>query len=155
MKSLVGLIGWLALSFAAAFFGSRFMPGEWYAGLTKPSWNPPDYLFGPVWSVLYAMIGVSAWLVWRKAGFSGSGLALGIFAIHLVFNALWSYLFFGLHRPDLALLDIVVLWFAIVLVAVLFWRVHRLAGAMMLPYLAWVTFASVLNYTLWSLNRPP
>jgi len=151
-KSVIGLVGWLAVAFAAGWFGSRYMPGEWYASLAKPSWNPPNAIFGPVWSVLYVLMGVAAWLVWRKAGFMGAGAALGLFVVSLVLNALWSYLFFGMHRLDLAFFDIVALWLAILAVVVLFWRVYWGAGSLMLPYLAWVGFASFLNLVLWRLN---
>jgi translocator protein len=153
MKNAIGLAGWLALSFAAAFAGSRFMPGEWYASLAKPAWNPPSAVFAPVWTLLYAMMGIAAWLVWRQAGFREAALPLSLFLIQLVLNALWSYLFFGLHRPDLALLDIVTLWVAILVVLILFWRVAVPAGILLLPYLCWVGFASFLNFTLWRLNR--
>jgi len=155
-ESAIGLAGWLAASFATAWIGSRYMPGVWYASLVKPSWNPPNAIFGPVWTVLYVLMGVAAWLVWRRAGFAGTGgAALGLFVVQLVLNALWSYLFFGLHRPGIALLDIVVLWVAILIVMVLFWREDRVAGALMLPYLAWVGFASFLNFVLWRLNGSP
>jgi benzodiazapine receptor len=154
-RSALGLVGWLAASFAAGWIGSRYMPGAWYASLTKPAWNPPSTVFAPVWTVLYLLMGVAAWLVWRRAGFSAAGLALVIFAVQLVLNALWSYLFFGLHRPGLALLDIVALWATILVVVVLFWREDRLAGALMVPYLVWVGFASCLNFVLWQLNRGP
>jgi translocator protein len=149
LTSLLGLLGWLAVSFVTALIGSRFMPGAWYASIAKPAWNPPNAIFGPVWTVLYVLMAVSAWLVWRRAGFSG---ALGLFVIQLALNALWSYLFFGLHRPDFAFFDILVLWAAILAVVLLFWRVDPTAGALMLPYLAWVSFAACLNYTLWKLN---
>jgi benzodiazapine receptor len=152
-KNALGLAGCLAVTFIAAWIGSRYMPGAWYASLVKPSWNPPNYLFGPVWSVLYVLMAVAAWLVWRKAGFSGAGPALVLFVVQLALNALWSYLFFGQHRPDLAFFDIVVLWAAIVIVAALFWRVDPVAGGLMVPYLAWVSFASYLNFTLWRLNQ--
>ena len=153
MKNAMGLAGWLALSFAAAVAGSRFMPGEWYASLAKPAWNPPSAVFAPVWTLLYAMMGVAAWLVWRQVGLREAALPLSLFLVQLVLNALWSYLFFGLHRPDLALLDIVTLWVAILVVLVLFWRVSVPAGILLLPYLCWVGFASFLNFTLWRLNR--
>ena len=153
MKSILGLVGWLALVFAAGFIGSRFMPGAWYASLAKPSWNPPSYLFAPVWTVLYVLMAVAAWLVWRKVGFGGAGAALGLFVVQIGLNALWSYLFFGQHRPDLALCDITVLWVSILAVMLLFWRFDGVAGALLLPYLAWVGFASVLNWVLWHLNR--
>ena len=153
MKNAMGLAGWLALSFAAAVAGSRFMPGEWYASLAKPAWNPPSAVFAPVWTLLYAMMGVAAWLVWRQVGLREAALPLSLFLVQLVLNALWSYLFFGLHRPDLALLDIVTLWVAILVVLVLFWRVSIPAGILLLPYLCWVGFASFLNFTVWRLNR--
>ena len=151
-KNTLGLVGWLLVSFSAAWIGSRFMPGAWYASLAKPSWNPPNAIFAPVWSVLYVLMGVAAWLVWRKAGFSGAGAALILFVLQLAMNALWSYLFFGQHRPDRAFFDIVALWMVILVVAALFWREDRIAGGLMVPYVAWVTFASYLNYVLWRLN---
>ena len=153
MKLLAGLAGWLAVTFAAAWAGARFMPGEWYAALAKPWWNPPNWIFGPVWTVLYVLMAVAAWLVWRQAGFAGAGPALGLFLVQLALNALWSYLFFGLHRIDWALADILALWAAILAVLILFWRVQATAGALLLPYLAWVSFATVLNFALWRLNR--
>jgi benzodiazapine receptor len=152
LRSIIGLSGWLAASFAAGWIGSRYMPGEWYASLAKPSWNPPNAVFGPVWSALYVLMGVSAWLVWRRAGFSGAGAGLVLFFVQLILNALWSYLFFGLHRPAFAFVDIVVLWAVILAVVVLFWQVQRVSAALLLPYLAWVGFASYLNFVLWRLN---
>ncbi len=154
-RSSLGLVGWLVVSFAAGAVGSRYMPGAWYVALTKPAWTPPSGVFGPVWTVLYVLMAVAAWLVWRRAGFTGSRLALTLFLAQLALNALWSYLFFGIHRPDLAFLEIVVLWAVILWVTVLFWRKVPLAGALMLPYLAWVGFASCLNFALWQLNRGP
>jgi benzodiazapine receptor len=152
LRSIIGLSGWLAASFAAGWIGSRYMPGEWYASLAKPSWNPPNAVFGPVWSALYVLMGVSAWLVWRRAGFSGARAGLVLFFVQLILNALWSYLFFGLHRPAFAFVDIVVLWAVILAVVVLFWQVQRVSAALLLPYLAWVGFASYLNFVLWRLN---
>jgi translocator protein len=154
-RGTLGLVGWLVLSFAAGWIGSRYMPGAWYASLAKPAWNPPAAVFAPVWSLLYVLMGVAAWLIWRRAGFSGAGPALVLFIVQLGLNALWSYLFFGLHRPDLAFLDIVALWAVILNVAVLFWREDWRAGALMVPYLAWVGFASCLNFVLWRLNPGP
>jgi tryptophan-rich sensory protein len=131
------------------------MPGAWYASLAKPAWNPPDAIFAPMWTALYVLMAVAAWLVWRRAGFAGAGTALALFVIQLVLNALWSYLFFGLNRPDIAFLEIVILWLAILLVLVLFWREDWRAGALMIPYLVWVGFASCLNFALWRLNAGP
>jgi len=154
-KNSLGLVGWLVVSLAAGWIGSRYMPGAWYAALTKPAWTPPSSVFAPVWTVLYVLMAVAAWLVWRRAGFTGGGVALSLFLTQLALNALWSYLFFGIHRPDLALLEIVVLWAVILCVMLLFWRKVPLAGVLMLPYLAWVGFAAVLNFALWQLNRGP
>ena len=152
---ILGLAGWLALSFAAGWIGSRFMPGAWYAALTKPAWNPPDAVFAPVWTLLYALMAVAAWIVWQRAGFSGAGPALALFVVQLALNALWSYLFFGLHRIDLALIEILALWLAILVLTALVWRQDWRAGALLLPYLAWVGFAACLNFALWRLNRGP
>jgi benzodiazapine receptor len=152
LRSLLGLVAWLAVSIAAGGIGSRFMPGAWYAALIKPSWTPPSAVFAPVWTALYLLMGVAAWLVWRRAGFGGARAALGLFIVQLALNALWSYLFFGLHRIDLAGLEIVALWVAILGVVWLFWRVDRRAGALLLPYLVWVSFAAGLNFALWRLN---
>lgn len=154
-KSTLGLIGWLLVTFAAAWIGSRFLPGEWYASLAKPAWTPPNAVFAPVWTVLYVLMAVAAWLVWRRAGFSRAGTALVLFVVQLCLNALWSYSFFGLERVDIAFVDIVALWVLILVVIVLFWRVDRRAGALMVPYLLWVGFASYLNLELWRLNGGP
>lgn len=148
----VGLILWVVVSMAAGWVGSRFMPGEWYAALAKPSWNPPSSVFAPVWSTLYILMGVAAWLVWRKVGFAGAPVALGLFVFQLLLNVLWSYLFFGAHRPDLACVDIIVLWLVILATTIGFWRVSVPAGVLLLPYLCWVGFASALNLQLWQLN---
>jgi tryptophan-rich sensory protein len=134
---------------SAGFIGSRFPPGEWYQGLEKPSWNPPSWVFGPVWTLLYILMGIAVWLVWKERGFS-TGVYL--FIAQLVLNAVWSWLFFGLNRPDLAFYEIVVLWLLILLTMMVFWRVRPAAGALFIPYLLWVSFASVLNHTLWKLN---
>ena len=147
----VALVGWLALCFAAAAVGARYQPGAWYAGLRKPAWNPPSWLFAPVWTVLYAMMGVAAWLVWREAGLSRE---IGLFVVQLALNAAWSWLFFGLRRPGLAFADIVVLWLCILATLSAFWSVRPLAALLLVPYLAWVTFAAALNAALWRLNRP-
>ena len=150
--TVLALLGWLALSFAAGFVGSRFTPSQWYQQLVKPSWTPPGAVFGPVWSVLYIMMGIAAWMVWRNGEFNRVVTPLTLFIVQLVLNALWSYFFFGTHRPALAYLDIVVLWVIIVLTMVTFWRVSPVAGGLLIPYLAWVTFASFLNLAIWRLN---
>lgn len=152
MHPAFGFAAWLLLCFSAAALGGLFMPGEWYAQLRKPAWNPPSWLFGPVWTALYFMMAVAAWLVWRRGGFPAQRKALGLFLLQLLLNAAWSPLFFGLHNPALAFAEIVLLWLAILGTLIAFWKTHRGAGAMLLPYLAWVTFAAVLNFTLWQLN---
>jgi translocator protein len=146
-----GLLLWLLLPLLAGAFGSRFQPGAWYAALDKPSWNPPSWVFGPVWTVLYIMMGVAAWLVWDR--YRGAArVALAVFVVQVVFNGLWSYLFFGLQSPALAFAGIVILWSLIVTTLMLFWRARTVAGVLLLPYLAWVSFAAVLNFTIWQLN---
>jgi benzodiazapine receptor len=152
-RSAAALVGWLALSFTAAAMGGFFLPGEWYTSLRKPSWNPPNWIFGPVWTVLYATMAVAAWLVWKRGGFAGQRLALYLFLIQILLNALWSPLFFGMRNPGLAFVDIVLLWLAVLATVVAFWKTRPLTGALLVPYVAWVTFASVLNFAIWRLNR--
>jgi len=125
----------------------------WYPTLVKPSFNPPAWVFGPVWTVLYIMMGVAAYLLWRQGiNVVGVRVALAVFVVQLALNALWSILFFGMHSPGWALVEIVVLWFAIGVTIRLFWNVVPAAGALLLPYLAWVSFATVLDASLWWLN---
>lgn len=150
--SLLGLLGFIAANFAAALSGALFTPGEWYRGLAKPRWNPPDWLFGPAWAVLYTMIAVSGWLVWRDHGFAGAAVPLAAYGVQLLLNAAWSAIFFGMRRPDLAFVELVVFWVAILVTLVLFWPLQRTAALLLAPYLAWVTFAGVLNLTLWRMN---
>lgn len=151
-RTFFGLCGWLLICFAAASFGAMFMPDEWYAALKKPAWNPPGWVFGPVWTALYTMMAVAAWLVWRQGGFTRQHWPLGIFLAQLALNALWTPLFFGLHRPGVAFAEIMFLWLAIAWTIVAFWRENRISACMLMPYLAWVGFAAVLNCTLWRLN---
>jgi len=126
----------------------------WYPTLIKPSFNPPAWVFGPVWTLLYIMMGIAAFLVWRR-GLDADGvkIALTVFAIQLALNGLWSILFFGLQAPGWALAEIILLWMAIGTATLLFWRVDPTAGLLLLPYWAWVSFATVLNASLWWLNR--
>jgi benzodiazapine receptor len=148
----IGLAFWLTVTFSAAWIGSWFQPGEWYAALVKPALTPPAWIFGPVWILLYAMMAIAAWLVWRIHGLTGALGPLGLFVAQLALNALWSYLFFGLQRPGLAFLDIVALWLAILATLVAFWRAYPVAGLLLLPYLLWVSFATYLNFQFWRLN---
>lgn len=153
--AVIGAVCWLALTFAAAALGARFMPDEWYRQLHKPSWNPPNSVFAPVWTLLYFLMATAAWLVWRRYGLGGAMVPLTLFVAQLLLNAAWTWCFFGLHRIREALVDIVVLWVMILATLILFWKLEPLAGLLLLPYLAWVSFATVLNWTLWQLNRQP
>jgi translocator protein len=126
--------------------------GDWYSALRKPPWNPPSWIFGPVWTALYASMAVAAWLVWLRAGLSAAWGALGLFVLQLVLNLGWSWLFFGLRNPGAAVLEIALLWVSILLTLLAFRRISPAAGWLMVPYLGWVSFAAALNFTIWRLN---
>ncbi len=151
---LFGLLGWLTLVIIAAAVGgwASADAGGFYARLDHPSWAPPAWLFGPVWSVLYLLMGVAAWLVWRPGGWRGARVPLALFVVQLALNALWTWLFFAWRLGGWSVLEIVALWLLIIATVVAFWRQRPLAGMLLLPYLAWVSFASVLAYTLWQRN---
>lgn len=153
-KQLYGLAAWLGVTFVAASIGSvaSLRAGEFYAQLTRPGWAPPAALFGPVWTALYVLMGIAAWLVWRERGFAGAAGALSLFLVHLAFNALWSWLFFAWRSGALAFAEVLVLWAMILATLVAFWRVKPLAGALMVPYLVWVTYASALTWSVWRGN---
>ena len=153
-RQILGLAGWLAASFLAGGIGAiaSSSAGVFYVQLSRPSWAPPSWLFGPVWSLLYIMMGVAAWLVWRKHGFPVAASGLTLFVIQLIANAFWTWLFFVWHQGALSFAEIVVLWLLVASTIVAFWRLHRLAALMLVPYLAWVSFASALTYSLWRLN---
>ena len=145
---------WLLLAFAAAAVGALASAGasEFYGELVRPSWAPPGRMFGPVWTVLYALMGVAAWLVWRARGFGGARNALVLFVVQLGANALWTWLFFAWRQGGLAFAEILLLLALILATVILFWRVNRLAAALLLPYLLWVSFASALTLSIWRLN---
>lgn len=151
---LIGLVGWLALTFVAAAAGAiaSMDAPVFYAQLDKPGWAPPAWLFGPVWSVLYLLMGVAAWLVWRERPSQGVDGALGLYLLQLGLNALWSWLFFGWRQGALAMVDVVLLLALVAVTAAAFWRLRPLAGALLLPYLAWVGFASALTWAVWQRN---
>ncbi len=151
---VLGLVGWFVLTFAAAAVGAAasVQAQSFYGQLVQPSWAPPSSVFGPVWTVLYALMAIAAWLVWRSGGFRMHRTALTLFLVQLVLNALWSWLFFAWHRGFWAFLDIVVLWALIAATAIAFWRVRTLAAALLIPYLLWVSFAAALNFSVWRLN---
>jgi len=148
----IGLLGWLALAFAAAALGAvaSLDAASFYAQLDQPSWAPPASIFGPVWSVLYTLMGIAAWLVWRTPG--PKRVALAVFCTQLAANALWSWLFFAWRSGPAAAVEVLVLLALIVATAVAFWRHSRLAALMLLPYALWVSFASALTWTLWRSN---
>ena len=153
--SVAMLALFLAITLAAGAVGGWATAGSvttWYPTLHKPSWNPPPWVFAPVWTVLYLMMGTAAWLVWRKLGWSRGAAPLGIFAVQLALNAAWSPLFFGMRSPAAALVDIVLLWAALAATIVAFRRAVPLAGALLVPYLLWVSFATALNFAIWRLN---
>ncbi len=153
-RQALGLLGWLALCFATAAIGAvaSVNAAAFYAGLVRPAWAPPGWLFGPVWSGLYAMMAVSAWLVWRARGFAGARAALTLFIVQLAANALWSWLFFAWRRGDLASVEVLLLWGLILATIVAFRRVNALAAYLLYPYLAWVTFAAALTVAVTRLN---
>ena len=150
-----GLIISVAVCFLAAGIGAWVTAASvnsWYLGINKPPWNPPDWIFGPVWSALYLMMAISAWLVWKTAESQKTRVALSCFALQLLLNVFWSILFFGLQQPGWAAIEIVGLWVSIAVTILLFSRQSKLAAGLLVPYLLWVTFAAYLNYTIWVLN---
>ena len=153
-KQIVGLVAGLVVAFIAAAIGgaASIQAGSFYTQLLRPDWAPPPEIFGPVWTVLYVLMGIAAWLVWRVGGFHAAKSALTLFLAQLALNALWTWLFFAWHRGALAFADILLLWALIVATLISFWRVRPLAGALLVPYLLWVSFASALNFYVWQLN---
>ena len=156
-KSAGGLAIFLSMCLGAEVVGGLLttpaIRSGWYGLLEKPVFQPPAWVFGPVWTMLYVLMAVSAWLVWEKADEKPIKIPLVLFYVQLLLNVMWSGLFFGMGRPDLALAEILVLWTLIAVVTVLFFRVRRTAGLLLVPYLAWVSFAVVLNGFIWWLNR--
>jgi benzodiazapine receptor len=153
MRSILALAGWLLVTFCAPVLGAFSGPGEWYRALNKPSWNPPGWVFGPVWTGLYVLMAVAAWLVWRRGGWQQQGRPLRLYGVQLALNAAWTPLFFGLKMPGVALVEIGVLWVTIGLTIRAFRGVSGVAAALLVPYWLWVSFATVLNATLWWMNR--
>ncbi|MEN3943104.1 TspO/MBR family protein [Prosthecobacter sp. SYSU 5D2] len=151
-NSTLALLGFLVITFCAPALGAFTLPGEWYAGLNKPSWNPPSWVFGPAWTLLYTLMAVAAWLVWKQGGWTRQRRPLTLYFIQLALNAAWTPVFFGAHQMGAALAVIIALWLAILLTLINFWRVRLSSGLLLVPYLAWVTFATTLNFTLWRMN---
>lgn len=156
---LVALAAFVALTFSAAGISSAFAARSlrtWYVALRKPAGSPPVSYFGPVWTALYFLMAVAAWNVWRVGGgWDGASLAITIFLIQLALNAAWSVIFFGVRWPGWALMEITLLWVVLLATMILFWRISILSGAVVVPYLAWVTYAAYLNAGIWRLNSRP
>lgn len=146
------LLGWMALTFCAALTGVFVSTGGWYADLMKPTWNPPSWVFGPVWTALYIMMAVAAWLVWREGGWKAQCRPLTMYLVQWALNAIWTPLFFALHQPGWAFVEIVILLATILTTSFMFWRVKSVAGLLLAPYALWTAFAAVLNFTIWRLN---
>ena len=153
-QQLAGLLGWLALAFATAAIGAvaSVNAGSFYAELDRPPWAPPGWLFGPVWSTLYTLMGIAAWLVWRQRGLGDGRRALLLFIAQLAANALWSWLFFAWRLGAMAFVEVVLLWCLILATVIAFKRISALAAGLLLPYLAWVSFESVLTFSIWQRN---
>ncbi|MFH1300567.1 MAG: TspO/MBR family protein [Planctomycetota bacterium] len=154
-KRWIGLIVFLVICISAGGVGALATTPEiagWYRTLTKPPWNPPDYVFGPVWTTLYVLMAIAGWLVWKPAGFRKAALPLSLFAVQLFLNVVWSFIFFGMHQPGWAFMEIIVLWLTIVATTITFFRCSKLAGWLFVPYLTWVSFASILNFAIWRMN---
>lgn len=153
-RLILGLVGWIASALAAGAVGglASANAGTFYGELIRPDWAPPAWLFGPVWTGLYLMMGVAAWLVWRARGFAGAKTALMLFVGQLVANALWTWLFFVWRLGSVAFAEILVLWVLVATTTVLFVRINKTAGVLLGPYLLWVSFAAALTYATWQLN---
>lgn len=154
---IIKLIAAIAISQFAGVIGSIFTMSSintWYRSLEKPPFNPPSWVFAPVWITLYTLMGIAAWLVWRRGLANPSvKVALSLFLIQLMLNVTWTWIFFGNQAIYYAFIEILVLWLAILLTIIWFFKVSRLAGALLIPYIIWVSFAAVLNYSIWQLNR--
>jgi len=151
----IGLAVLVAVCLGAGGLGAIATTPEiagWYRTLAKPAWNPPDSVFGPVWTTLFILMAIAAWLVLRPAGLKAPAMPLALFGVQLALNVSWSWIFFGMHQPGWAFAEIVMLWLAIVATTIAFFRCSKLAGWLLVPYLAWVSFAAVLNFTIWRLN---
>jgi len=149
MRQILTALPFLAVVFAVAATGSRFMPGAWYEALARPPWTPPNWLFGPVWTILYIMIAIAGWRVWLKAGFAP---VLIVWGVGLILNMAWSWIMFDRHQIGIALADITLLWLAILAFIVMAWPVDRTAAWLFVPYIVWVSYATALNFAIWRLN---
>jgi tryptophan-rich sensory protein len=146
------LIVFVMLNVLAASSGALFQPGKWYDGLAKPWWRPPAWLFGPAWTVLYIMIAVSGWTAWHAAAPGEAWLPMTVYGVQTALNAAWSGIFFGMRRMKLALIEMAFLWLSILATIVVFWQISQTAALLLVPYLAWVSFAFMLNRAMVQLN---
>lgn len=152
-RTVLGLVGWLVLCFGvAAVGGVATDTGAWYQELTRPSWNPPGWVFGPVWTLLYTLMAIAAWGVWKENGLRAHAVPLTLFGAQLALNGLWSWLFFGWQLPGWAFAEILVLWAAIAATLQAFYRVKAWTGYLLIPYLLWVSYAAALNGWIWWMN---
>jgi tryptophan-rich sensory protein len=152
IKLVVSIIICQLAGFIGAIFTSRSIP-IWYASLKKPSFNPPESLFGPVWTALFLLMGISLFLIWQKGlTYDGVKLALILFGVQLILNILWSILFFGLRSPLAGFIEIIILWVLILMTILAFYKISQVAAILLIPYILWVSFAAILNFSLWRLN---
>jgi len=154
-KHLFPLLISILIALSAGFIGSLFTTSSissWYAFINKPSFSPPNWLFAPAWSLLYILMAFAAFLIWKKRDHSQTKPALMFYGIQLILNALWSIIFFGMHNPGLAFLEIIFLWSFILITLIKFYKINKTAGLLFIPYILWVSFASILNYAVWMLN---
>jgi translocator protein len=151
----LGLFAFLVVCFGVGIWTGliTFMNIDiWYRTLNKPSWTPPNTVFGPVWNVIYMLMAIAGWMVWARMGFAGLRTEVILFVVQLALNPLWTYVFFCIHRPDLSLIIAVLLWLTVAAMAALFWRVRKMAGYLLFPYLGWLAFAIALNFAIWRMN---
>jgi len=151
-KKILGLVGWILLCSLAGIFGAQFEPGTWYQLLNKPAWTPPNWIFPVVWPILYILMGISVWMIWKMKETSLWQTEFTWFFVQLILNALWSWIFFGMHMIGTGLAEILLLWVSILFTTLLFWKRNHTAGILLMPYLAWVSYASALNFAIWHLN---
>jgi len=155
MKKALPLIFSILLAQSVGVLGSFFTISSidnWYVFLVRPDWAPPSWVFGPAWVTLYTLMGIAAWLIWKKRKDLKARFALKAYALQLFLNGLWTPLFFGLRNPGIAFMEIILLWIAILFTTIFFWRIEKWAGILLLPYLAWTSFAAILNFSIWQLN---
>lgn len=151
-KLIISIVLCIGVGALAGYITSGESSGEWFINLNKPSFQPPDWLFGPVWTILYILLGFSLWKVWSKPNSRERNIAITIFFAQLLFNFLWSIMFFSWHSTGLAVIDIILLWILILATIFSFAKLSKTAAWLLVPYILWVTFATILNWTIWRMN---